>query len=203
MTPAPPPSGRKKLFSEIVGRKNEECHKLTLKPKGNQTTEEIKKLLKSKIDPVDMKIGIRSFKSLKNGNVLIEADTKEEIDLLNSQIHDKCGDHLEINIQKRRNPRLIIYNIPYALTPENAESIITTQSPELNLQTGDVQIKYVFETRKKTRNLVIEVLPQIRRQLIQNKLKLQWICKVDNYMAVNRCFNCSSFNHRHRDCKSE
>ena len=89
MTPAPPPSGRMKLFSEIVGRKNEECHKLTLKPKGNQTTEEIKKLLKSKIDPVDMKIGIIALKSLKNGNVLIEADTKEETELLNCQIHDK------------------------------------------------------------------------------------------------------------------
>ena len=67
VTPAPPPRGRKKLFSEIVGRKNEERHKLTVKPKGNQNTEEIKKLLKSKIDPVDMKIGIRSLQSLKNG----------------------------------------------------------------------------------------------------------------------------------------
>ena len=46
VTPAPPPRGRKKLFSEIVGRKNEERHRLTLKPKGNQTTKEIKKLQK-------------------------------------------------------------------------------------------------------------------------------------------------------------
>ena len=47
-----------------------------------------------------MKVGIRSLKILKNGHVLIEADTKEEIELLNSQIHDKCGDQLETNIQK-------------------------------------------------------------------------------------------------------
>ena len=81
---------------------------------------------------------------------------------------------------------------------------MTTQDPELNLQTGHIQATYVFETRKNTRNLVIEVLPQIRRQIIQNKLKLQWvICKVDDYMAVNRCFECSGFNHRHKDCKSE
>jgi hypothetical protein len=43
--------GKKKLFSEIVGRKNEERHKLTLKPKQHQTTEEIKKLLKAKNRP--------------------------------------------------------------------------------------------------------------------------------------------------------
>jgi len=39
-----------------------------------------------------MKIGIRTFKSLKNDNVLIETDSKEETEILNSQIHDKCGD---------------------------------------------------------------------------------------------------------------
>ena len=42
-------------------------------------------------------MGIRTLKSLKNGTVLIEADNKEEIELLNVQIHDKCGDQLEIN----------------------------------------------------------------------------------------------------------
>jgi len=104
---APPCCDMKKLYSKIVGGKYEERHKLTLKPKVNQSTDEIKKLLKSKIDPVNMKIGIRALKSLRNGQVLNEADTKEELELLNSQIHDKCGDQLEVNIQKRRNPRLI------------------------------------------------------------------------------------------------
>jgi hypothetical protein len=73
-----------------------------------------------------MKIGIRAFKSLKNGNVLIEADSKEEMELLNSQPHEKCGDQLEINIQKRRNPRLIIYNVPRAVflkTPRTLQSL--------------------------------------------------------------------------------
>jgi len=74
---APPSGNKKKLFSEVVCRKNER-HKLTVKPEDNQSTEEIKKLLKSKDDPVNMKIGIRTFKSLKNSNVLIEADSKED-----------------------------------------------------------------------------------------------------------------------------
>jgi hypothetical protein len=177
---------------------------LTLKPKQHQTTEEIKKLLKSKIYPVNIQVGIRSLKSLRNGNVLIEADTKEEIEILNSQIGDKCGDHLEANIQKRRNPRLIIYNIPDALTTENAENIIITQNPYLNLRPGDILPKYIFATKRKTRNLVIEVLPQTRRQILQTKLKLQWtISKVDNYISVTRCFKCSGYNHRHKDCNCE
>jgi hypothetical protein len=86
---APPIACKKKLFSEVLCGENEVRHKLTVKPKVNQSTEEIKKLLKSKIDPVNMKIGIRTFKSLKNGNVLIEADSKDETEILNSQTRDE------------------------------------------------------------------------------------------------------------------
>jgi len=138
-TSAPPCCNTKKLFSETVGGKFEEWHKLTVKLKLNQSTEEIKNLLKTKMDPINMKIGIRTLKSLKNGQVLIEEDSKEELEILNSQIHDKCGSQLEINIQKRRNPRLIIYNVPEALTTENTEGIIMAQNPNLNLQEGDMQ----------------------------------------------------------------
>jgi hypothetical protein len=204
-TPAAPIGGKKKLlYSEIVGRKNEQRHKLTLQPKQHQTTEEIKQLLKIQIDPVNIQVGIRSLKSLRNRNVLIEADTKEEIEILNCQIREKFGDHLEANIQKRRNPRLIIYNIPDTLTTENAESIISTQNPSLDLQAGDIIPKYIYATKRKTRNLVIEVLPQTRRQILQTKLKLQWtICTVDDHISITRCFKCSGYNHRHRDCKGE
>ena len=169
---APPCCNRKKLFSEIVGAKYEERHKLTIKPKLNQSTEEIQKLLKTKIDPVDMKIGIRTLKSLRNGQVLIEADSKEELEILNSQIHEKCGSQLEINIQKRRNPRLIMYNVPEALTTENAEGIIMAHNPNLNLQEGDIQTKYTFKTRRKTKNLLIEVMPHTNRHIFHNKLKI-------------------------------
>ena len=79
---ASPIGGKKKPFSEVFCGKNEVRHKLTVKPKDNQSTEEIK--IKSKNDPVNMKIRIRTFNSLKNGNVLIEADSKDEIEILNS-----------------------------------------------------------------------------------------------------------------------
>jgi len=84
-----------------------------------------------------LKIGIGTFKSLKNGNVLIEADSKDENEILNSQIWDKCRDQLEINVQKRRNPRLIIHNVPGVVRPENAEEIILAQKQDLKLQSNE------------------------------------------------------------------
>jgi hypothetical protein len=99
-----PPNGvKKKLFFEILTGKNAERHRLTVKPQDNKSTEEIKNLLRAKIDPVNMKIGIRAFQSLKNGNVLIEVDSKEEIEILDTQSCDKCRDQLETNVQKRKS----------------------------------------------------------------------------------------------------
>ena len=73
---SPPSGSKKKLFSDVLSRKNTEWHRLRVKPNDNKTAEEIKNLLRTKLDPVNMKIGIRTFKSLRNENVLIEADSK-------------------------------------------------------------------------------------------------------------------------------
>jgi hypothetical protein len=50
----------------------------------------------------------------------------------------------------------------------------------------------------------MEVGAQARKQLLQKKVKLGWlICKIEEYIAANRCFKCSRFNRRFRDCRGE
>ena len=110
---------------------------------------------------------------------------------------------MEINFQKRRNFRLI-YNVPEILTTENDEGIIMAQKLNLNLQEGDIQTKCTFKTRRKTKNIVIEVLPHTHREMLHNKLKIEWtVCYVEDYVSVNRCFRCSGYNHRHTECRKE
>jgi len=199
----PPSEGRKELYADVLKGKNVRRYKITVKSRDNQPADAVKEIIKSCIDPVDMKIGIRTFKGLKDGKVLIEADTKDDIEILNTQIRDKCGDRLEANVQKRRNPRIIVYNIPEEVTLENAVEIICAQN-ELALNKGDITPKFIFETKRKARNLVIELAPQTHRIMLQNKLKIGWmICSTADYIPVNRCFKCSRFNHHFSDCRSE
>ena len=71
----------------------------------------MKTLVKTKVNPVEIKIGITTFKSLRIGRLLIETQNKKEIDALSKTIKEKCGEELEASTPRRRNPRLIIYNV--------------------------------------------------------------------------------------------
>jgi hypothetical protein len=42
---------------------------------------------------------------------------------------------------------IIIYNVPDAVTTENAEDIILAQNPDLNLQEGDIQNKFTSKPK--------------------------------------------------------
>jgi hypothetical protein len=79
-------------------------------------------------------VGINTFKSLTNGKVLIETNSKEETKVLEKDINAKCKGQLEANIHKLRNPRLVIFNIPEDISTENLEDTLIALNPDLNLK---------------------------------------------------------------------
>lgn len=135
---------------------------------------------------------------MKDGRVLIEAGTQDEIKLLSSTITEKCGEDMEVTIPKLRKPRLIIHNVPQDITVENLQETIMAQNPELNMATGDIEARYKFRTKRGQDKMIIEAGPETRKKLLNRKLKIGWlICNVDDYLVAKRCFKCSRFNHRH------
>jgi hypothetical protein len=59
----------------------------------------IKKLLKSKVNPMEIKVGITSLKSLRDGRVMIEASSKNEIVTLEEKIGEKFGGLLDVTTE--------------------------------------------------------------------------------------------------------
>jgi hypothetical protein len=53
-------------------------------------------------------VGINSLKPHRNGKVQTEAGSKENIEILIKDLHEKCGDKLEVIVHSLRNPRLLI-----------------------------------------------------------------------------------------------
>jgi len=190
-----------KLYSEAVGGKNLKTFKLTDISKDKHSPETIKELLKARKNPTEIKVGINTFNSLKSGKALIDTNSKEEIEALEKDINAKCGGDLEANIHTLRKPRVKILNISEDISTRNLEDTLLAQNSDLNLKTGDIVAKFMYETKKRIRNLVLEVGAPTRKLLIQRKVKLgRQICKIEDYLVANRCFKCSRFNHRFRDC---
>ena len=142
------PTGSVLKYSNAVTGDKKKRFRLTVKSKEKHTTEAMKTMLKSKINPTEIKVGISAFKSLRDGRILIESGSKEEIEALGSNINEKCGKELEARVHKLRNPMVIIVNVPEEVNKDNAEETIITQNPELNLLQGDIKTKFCFTTKK-------------------------------------------------------
>jgi hypothetical protein len=82
-----PSAGRtKKRYSVIVADRpgnvplDNKMYKLFVKSKNKQSAEYTRTLLKSKVNPTQMKVGISALKTVKNGQLLIELETKSELE---------------------------------------------------------------------------------------------------------------------------
>jgi hypothetical protein len=141
---------------------------------------------------------------MKDGRVLIEAGTQEEINSLSSTIIAKCGEDMEVTIPKLRKPKLIIRNVPQDIPIDTLVETILDQNPELEMASGEIDAQFKFKTKRGQSNMVIEVGPATRKKLVHRKLKIGWlICDVEDYLVAKRCFKCSRFNHRHQECRGE
>jgi hypothetical protein len=111
-----------KLYSEALGGNlRHDTYKLTITPKDSLSPEEVKGILKAKINPTKIKVGIKSIKALRNGRVQIETGNKDETEILTKDINEKCGQNLEAQVHRLRHPRLVIYNIPDDIPTNNVK----------------------------------------------------------------------------------
>jgi hypothetical protein len=81
-------------YCETEGGENARTFKMTVRSKKNHSSETIKEVLKATINPIELRVGINTFKTLNNGRVMIETNSKEEIEALEKYIHAKCGGDL-------------------------------------------------------------------------------------------------------------
>ena len=64
-----------KLYSTDVSGSTERKHRLSLRSKTNQTPEIIEKILKCKVNPKDINVGINSLRQRRDRIVLIETSS--------------------------------------------------------------------------------------------------------------------------------
>ena len=110
-----------------------------METKLNQPTEAINELLKTKINPTEINLGVNTFKSPSTRSVLIKTKSKEEIDKLETEINTKCEGELEENIHKMRKPRPVIFNIPEEICTKNLDHTLMASAVHFIIQLDEFQ----------------------------------------------------------------
>lgn len=82
----PPHKHSPKLYSDVAAGRDKKKFTLSLRKKDKHTPEDIIRLLKTKVNPAEIKVGITSLKALRDGKVVIEAGSKHELDILGDKI---------------------------------------------------------------------------------------------------------------------
>ena len=63
------------------------------------------------------------------------------------------------------------------------------------MKPGEVAARFKFRTKGGELNMVVEVDSEMRKKLLQTKLKMgRLICSVGDYLVAKECYNCSRYN---------
>lgn len=172
----------------------------------NMTSEELKANVLRKVDPRKDKIKVCKMSKIRNGGIALELCNEGQVEL----VKEKIKEFANAQEPKRRQPKLIIYNVPKDY-PENeviTDLINQNLEVELDIEESKGNIKPCFKTGPKdqeTYNLVIELPGKIHRILkAQGRIYLGWnSTRVADYVPVSRCFRCQKYGHIARDCQAQ
>ncbi|GBM10761.1 hypothetical protein AVEN_143-1 [Araneus ventricosus] len=134
----------------------------------------------------------------KNG----KKDDKERfLDTIN-----KKSDILHVSYPKRRNPNLLLKNIPNEIDDQEILQILKEQNPELGSEKLWEETKILFTVKKfeNSRHLVLEVNPICRKICLTMKfLRVNLnIFRIEDLVIINRCFKYLGYHHKASNCEN-
>lgn len=169
-------------------------------PKSYKSASEIKKAFKEAIKPSDFDLRVNHLITLNSLAIKIIAKTVNLEKLCKCSNLNELG--LKIKDKERLKPRLLIRDFPSDIAFSDIVKVIAKATGyNDNLE----EIRVLTEFTKKngnSRNIVIEVSPQVRIKLINyGRLYLNYeSCRIEDYVRVLQCYKCLKFNHLAKNC---
>ncbi|GFX63564.1 putative transposable element [Trichonephila clavipes] len=93
--------------------------------------EDVKKIIKAKINPAESKLGVCDLEETSRGNkLLVKCFSENDRDRLLTEIQEKSPE-LKVSVPKRRNPAIIVKNVPNEVKNEDLLKVITERNLKL------------------------------------------------------------------------
>lgn len=173
----------------------------------NITVDQMKQKLNNALDPVTKGLQFKNIRSTKKGIVIETAAERDMHKILGCNELQSSG--LVATAMKKRNPRIIVYDIPAEFEEEKIKDALANQNDLDGIIRDDIDehINFKFRTGKKdeaTTNWVFEASPKMRN--ILRRLERVYIgmrrCRVMDFSAITRCYKCQGLGHVSKHCRA-
>ncbi|GFY74146.1 hypothetical protein TNIN_60571 [Trichonephila inaurata madagascariensis] len=165
-----------------------------------------RKLFKTQFNPRKEKIGIRDVKEISDNRIIVNCASVKDREKLMTKI-EANPKFLKPTVPKRKNPTMLIRNVPNDVDDSELLDVIREQNPEIlasNECWNESRVRFVLKKFQhvRERTVVIEFHPKIRKNVnAVGSLKIMWnMCRTEDFLVINRCFQCLGYNHRANEC---
>ncbi|CAG9773625.1 unnamed protein product [Ceutorhynchus assimilis] len=105
-----------------------QIHTLIIKPPEGQAPESAIKLIKQKVNPAEINVGIRSIKDTKQGSIIVKCTAKQDIERLKNTAIQKLGNNYTMKTPSKQNPRIKIVGYTGEQGYKDVEECIRSQN---------------------------------------------------------------------------
>lgn len=198
-----------KSYADMLtsGTKNTEERKqstqtLIIRPKNKQEAKKTQDKIHHSINPTQLKVGISSLRTTKQGAVVLKCPTKQEVGILKEAAENSMGDLYQIEVPKKKLPRVKIIGYTGAKSAGELESAVRGQNNWVD-EKDEFKITYLKKLKKKEETTIFaECSPSLFRKMVgMKRVYIDWErCAVYEDLQVIRCFNCQGFYHKGGTC---
>ncbi|XP_023212315.1 uncharacterized protein LOC111615146 [Centruroides sculpturatus] len=176
----------------------------------NEDAETIKTRIKSKLDPRQLKLGVKQVRKIRNRGLLVELEGKDKGEHLINEINNMGN--LTARLPKKILPKVTIFNIPASLNKQDIIEGLFDQNEPITKTYQNVEefgkninIKSKFGRKPEVNHWICEVTPDLRKLLLKlKKVNLDWVrCSVEEYYSIIQCYKCCKYGHIARECSSD
>lgn len=185
---------------------NSNKNTILLYPKGDeQTSEELRDLLKSKVNPTSNAFQVKRMSKISNNGVALEFRDAGQVENARKILEPLA----DVKNPKAKRPLVLIYDLPSIYAERDLSRDIWEQNfkEEITKEEFQAEHKWRFRTGPKRTdqvNWVLEVTGRLHKIMMrQGRIYLNWTSsRVVTYSAVQRCYKCQKYGHVAQYCKA-